>query len=261
MKKQDSLVGVMSFAAVSVGAAILSACSYFKDRKEEEKRAAGTAPLMGQDETETPDDRGVTSVIPPYASNDKAKVIKAVGEITGLGTMNAGFLLIDAQWQSGDLSWTKAVLIFSMAGDSVHREAANQKLIEWNSKGVQGKRLEEIRGFLTEMQGKDLEDPSVAWAEIESVLGKYSTRLSADSDETERHLMLEQFLELFPAIADYTQAQREIIRSMVQRLNVDRATMLRVCREIWSVGAETPEAVDRDVEELAQRWDALAEEC
>lgn len=40
MKKQDSLVGVMSLAAVSVGAAILSACSYFKDRKAAKEKEA-----------------------------------------------------------------------------------------------------------------------------------------------------------------------------------------------------------------------------
>lgn len=246
----------------------------------------------------TSDDRSVAGVVLSRVEGDRAKVVEAVREITGLGWDEAEALVESAPavverdagaeravevkkqlTEAGakaevmvcrmsqlreSVPWVKAVSLFILAGDVSHLEAAKRKLIEGDSNlvklGISGEIVAELQDFWREMKGKKLlQDASMAGFTMEQILGKDSAYLSADSDEVERYCALELLLHLLPTVSDYSKTQRGMIRLMALSNGMNRESMLRVCREIWDDGTETQETVDREVERLAERWDALVE--
>lgn len=259
-----------------------------------------SASLLGEPEptAAASDDRSVAGVVLSRVEGDKAKVVEAVREITGLDWDEAETLVESAPvvverdagaeravevkkqlTEAGakaevmvcrmsqlrkNVPWVKAVLIFILAGDVSLLETAKRKMIEWDSNlvklGISGEIMEELQEFWAEMKGQKLvRDASTAGFTIEQILGQDSAYLSADGDEVERYCALELLLHLLPAASDYSKTQREIIYLMTLSNGMDREAMLRVCREIWDDGTETQEMVDREVERLTERWDALVE--
>lgn len=243
-------------------------------------------------------DRSVAGVVLSHVEGDKTKVVKAVREITGLGWDEAEALVESAPvvverdagaeravevkkqlTEAGakaeimvchisqlreSVPLVKAVLLFVLAGDVSHLETAKRKLIEWDSNlvklGVSGEIVAELQDFWAEMKREKLvRDASVAGLTVEQVLGKDSAHLNADGDEVQLYSVLELLLHLLPNAADYSKTQRDLIYLIALSNGMDREAMLRVCREIREDGTETPETVDREVERLAQRWDALVE--
>lgn len=291
MGRSDYGVGLAVFGAGALGLGALTLLG-----KKLGKKSLTSLPEEPGATDAASDDRSVAGVVLSRVAGDKAKVVKAVREITGLGWDEAEALVESApvvvERDAGaeravevkkqltgagakaeimvcrmsqlreSIPWVKAVLIFILAGDVSHLEAARRKWIEWDSNlvklGVSEEIMEELREFWTEMKGQKLvRDASAAAFTIEQILGKDHACLSRDSDEAERYCALELLLRLLPTAADYSNAQREIIDSLALSNGMDRETMLRVCREIWEGGTETPETVDQEVERLAQRWDAL----
>lgn len=293
MGRSDYGVGLAVFSAGALGLGALTLLGKTLGKKSLTSSLGETGPTVAAS-----DDRSVAGVVLSRIEGDKAKVAKAVREITGLGWDEAEALVESAPvvverdagaeravevknqlTEAGakaeimvcrmsqlreNIPWVKAVLIFLLAGDVSHLETVKRKLIEWDSNlvklGISGEIMEELREFWVEMKERKLvSDASAAGFTIEQILGKDSTYLSADGDEVERYCALELLLQLLPAAPDYSKTQREIIDLMTLSNGMDREAMLRVCREIWDDGTETSETVDREVERLAQRWDALVE--
>lgn len=293
MGRSDYGVGLAVFSAGALGLGALTLLGKTLGKKSLTGSLGETGPTVAAS-----DDRSVAGVVLSRIEGDKAKVAKAVREITGLGWDEAEALVESAPvvverdagaeravevknqlTEAGakaeimvcrmsqlreNIPWVKAVLIFLLAGDVSHLETVKRKLIEWDSNlvklGISGEIMEELREFWVEMKERKLvSDASAAGFTIEQILGKDSTYLSADGDEVERYCALELLLQLLPAASDYSKTQREIIDLMTLSNGMDREAMLRVCREIWDDGTETSETVDREVERLAQRWDALVE--
>lgn len=293
MGRSDYGVGLAVFSAGALGLGALTLLGKTLGKKSLTSSLGETGPTVAAS-----DDRSVAGVVLSRIEGDKAKVAKAVREITGLGWDEAEALVESAPvvverdagaeravevknqlTEAGakaeimvcrmsqlreNIPWVKAVLIFLLAGDVSHLETVKRKLIEWDSNlvklGISGEIMEELREFWVEMKERKLvSDASAAGFTIEQILGKDSTYLSADGDEVERYCALELLLQLLPAASDYSKTQREIIDLMTLSNGMDREAMLRVCREIWDDGTETSETVDREVERLAQRWDALVE--
>lgn len=235
-------------------------------------------------------------VVLNQVTGDKTKVVQAVWEIMGLDRDEAEAMVDsapvvvthdieteraaevrEALTQAGaeaeivecpmsqlhaELPWVKAVLTFLLVGDLSHLEAVKRKWVEWDSDlvrlGLSGEIMEELRGFWREMKELGLEkESSIATFHMEKILGTNSDYLSADSDEFQRYFALEQLLRLLPTADDYSKVQREIINWMALKNGMDRETMLRVCREIWTGANETPETIEWETECLAGRWDAL----
>lgn len=293
MGRSDYGVGLAVFSAGALGLGALTLLGKTLGKKSLTSSLGETGPTVAAS-----DDRSVAGVVLSRVEGDKAKVVKAVREITGLDWDEAEVLVESAPvvverdagaeravevkkqlTEAGakaeimvcrisqlreSVPLVKAVLLFVLAGDVSHLETAKRKLIEWDSNlvklGVSGEIMEELREFWVEMKERKLvSDASAAGFTIEQILGKDSTYLSADGDEVERYCALELLLQLLPAASDYSKTQREIIDLMTLSNGMDREAMLRVCREIWDDGTETSETVDREVERLAQRWDALVE--
>lgn len=293
MGRSDYGVGLAVFGAGALGLGALTLLGKKLGKKSLTGSLGATGPAAAAS-----DDRSVAGVVLSRVEGDKAKVVKAVREITGLGWDEAEALVESAPvvverdagaeravevknqlTEAGakaeimvcrmsqlreNIPWVKAVLIFLLAGDVSHLETVKRKLIEWDSNlvklGISGEIMEELREFWVEMKERKLvSDASAAGFTIEQILGKDSTYLSADGDEVERYCALELLLQLLPAASDYSKTQREIIDLMTLSNGMDREAMLRVCREIWDDGTETSETVDCEVERLAQRWDALVE--
>lgn len=290
MKLQSYGKGAAVFGAgaLGLGALVLlgkGLASAFQSGKTKAEETAADA-----------EDRSVCGVVLNQVMGDKTKVVQAVWEITGLERDEAEAMVDSApvvaardvekeraeevqqaltqaggdaeivecpmsQLRAG-LPWVKAVLIFLLAGDLSHLEAVKRRWVEWDSNlvklGLSGEIMEELRGFWTEMKELGLEkEPSIATFHMEKILGTNSAYLSADGDEIQRYFALEQLLRLLPTADDYSKVQREIISWMALKNGMDRETMLRVCREIWTGADETPETIDWETECLACRWDAL----
>lgn len=293
MGRSDYGVGLAVFGAGALGLGALTLLG-----KKLGKKSLASLPGEPGATAAASDDRSVAGVVLSRVEGDKTKVVKAVREITGMGWDEAEALVESAPvvverdagaeravevkkqlTEAGakaeimvcrisqlreSVPLVKAVLLFVLAGDVSHLETAKRKLIEWDSNlvklGVSGEIVAELQDFWAEMKREKLvRDASVAGLTVEQVLGKDSAHLNADGDEVQLYSVLELLLHLLPNAADYSKTQRDLIYLIALSNGMDREAMLRVCREIWEDGTEMPETVDREVERLAQRWDALIE--